>query len=423
MPRIWPPPDPRPPRPVPPHPIPAPSRIYPFAPLELAFHKADITIRDQVASVAIEQEFYNPNPQQLEGTFLFPLPKGAQIQKFTMEIGGKQVEAELLSAEKARQIYEDIVRKMRDPALMEYAGRDLIRVRIFPIEAHTRKRVTLTYRQLLREDSGLVEFSYPLNTEKFSAKPIQSVALKLDLETKRPLKTIYSPSHDVEIKRHGPNRATLGYEAKNVKPDSDFQLYFTTENSDVGMNVMTYRKGSDEGFFLLLASPGVDVAEKKIVPKDVAFVLDTSGSMAGKKLEQAKKALHFCVENLNDGDRFEILRFATEIEPLFNQLVEASRANRERATDFVKGLKPIGGTAINDALKKALALRAEKSDRPFVVIFLTDGLLTVGVTDADQIVAGVNHNAGTTRVFCFGIGHDGSLTGSRSSSRYCGRPL
>ena len=431
-PRI-PPPWPRPPRPIPPPgPIPPPRhfpppvRVYPFAPLELAFHKADIGIKDQVASVAIEQEFYNPNPQRLEGTFLFPVPRGAQIKKFTMEIGGKQVEAELLSADKARGIYEDIVRRSRDPALMEYAGRDLIRVRIFPVEPHSRKRVTLSYTQLLRADAGMLEFVYPLNTEKFSAKPIQSVSFKLDVETRRPLKTIYSPSHSVEIKRHGANKATLGYEAKDVKPDTDFQLFFAPEDGDIGINLMTYRTGSDEGFFLLLASPGVDGGEKKIVPKDVAFVLDTSGSMAGKKLEQAKKALHFCVENLNDGDHFEIMRFSTEVEPLFNKLVEASRANRDKADEFIKGLKTIGGTAIDDALKKALALRpGEKSDRPFVVIFLTDGLPTVGVTDIDQIVAAVNKNAGATRVFCFGIGHDVNThlldrvtEGTRAASAY-----
>ena len=104
----------------------------------------------------------------------------------------------------------------------------------------------------------------------------------------------------------------------------------------------------------------MDVKEKQVVPKDVAFVLDTSGSMAGKKLEQAKKALQFCVENLNDGDRFEIIRFSTEVEPLFDKLVEATKANRAKADDFIKDLKPIGGTAIDDALRKALALRARR---------------------------------------------------------------
>src|SRR5438093_9332065 len=406
VPPPWPPPHPRPepwPRlwPVP------PPRIYQFCPLEVTRHQASVRINDQLAATSIEQDFFNPNDQRIEGTFLFPVPKGAQLKKFTLEIDGKPVEAELMSADKARGIYEDIVRKLRDPALLEYASQDVFKVRIFPIEAHAKKHVSLSYTQLLRSDSGLIGYVYPLNTEKFSAKPIPDVSLEVEVETKRPLKSIYSPSHNVEIKRHGANRATLGYEARNVKPDTDFQIFFAPEADDIGVNLMTYRTSSDDGYFLLLASPGIDPNDKKVVPKDVAFVLDTSGSMAGKKLDQAKKALLFCVENLNEDDHFDIIRFSTETEPLFNKLTAASKENRSRANDFIKELKPIGGTAIDDALRKALALRSEKADRPFAVIFLTDGLPTIGNTDENQIVANAKQNSGgNVRVFCFGIGHD-----------------
>ncbi len=400
------------PHPIPPpYPAPRPPRFLPppryaFAPLDVTFHRVEVRIRDQVAVTSVDQEFYNPNDRQLEGTYLFPVPKGAQIDKFSMEIGGKQVQAELLSADKARQIYEDIVRKLKDPALLEYAGRDVFKVRIFPIEPRSKKRVKLSYTEVLRQDAGLVSYLYPLNTEKFSAKPIETVSLKLDIETRRPLKSIYSPSHNVEIQRKGTNRATIGFEAKEVKPDTDFQLYFAPEGGDVGLNLMTFRTGSEEGYFLLLAAPGVEAGETKSLPKDVAFVLDTSGSMAGKKLDQAKKALAFCVENLNENDRFDIIRFATETEPLFDRLSEVTRANRDRAQEFIQRLKPIGGTAIYDALQRVLSARPEKSNRPFLVIFLTDGLPTVGETDPDRIVAAVGHSGGNTRVFCFGIGND-----------------
>jgi Ca-activated chloride channel family protein len=106
----------------------------------------------------VDQEFYNPNPQRLEGTYLFPIPKGGQIDKFTMEIAGQQVQAELLSADKARAIYEDIVRKLKDPALLEYAGRDVFKVRVFPIEPNSRKRITLSYTQVLASDAGLISY-------------------------------------------------------------------------------------------------------------------------------------------------------------------------------------------------------------------------------------------------------------------------
>ncbi len=415
-------PPPGPPYPVPPPwPRPISPRPHLCTPLEVSYVKVNTRINDQVAMTAVDQEFYNPNAARLEGTFVFPVPKGAHIDKFTMEIDGKQVEAELLQADKARHIYEDIVRKMRDPALLEYAGRDVFKVRIYPIEPHSKKRVTISYTQLLKADEGLVSYSLPLNTEKFSAKPIRNVSVKVDLETKRPLKSIYSPSHAVEVKRDGSNRATAGYEASEVQSEADFTLYFAPEKDELGLNLLTHKGGGGDGYFLLLASPGMDVKEKQVMPKDVVFVLDTSGSMAGKKLEQAKKALRFCIENLNDNDRFELIRFSTEVEPLFDKLVEANPRNRSRAEEFVKDLRPMGGTAIDDALKKALRGQASagasqepetrrqrpESGRPFVVVFLTDGCPTIGTTDEDQIVAHVkNESDGHTRIFCFGIGTD-----------------
>lgn len=387
-------------------PWPRPPHQYVFAPLEVAYHHVTVKIDGQVATTSVDEDFYNPNPQRLEGTYLFPVPKGSQIDKFTMDIGGQQVEAELLAADQARHIYEEIVRKMRDPALLEYADRDVFRVHVYPIEPNGHKHITLSYTQVLKADSGLTSYEYPLNTEKFSSAPIKDVSVKVELETKHPLKTIYSPSHSVEIKRDGSNRATVSYEANDVTPDTDFALYFAPEHTEVGVNLLTSKTSDEDGYFLLLASPGVDEKEK-VLPKDVAFVLDTSGSMAGPKMQQAKRALQFCVENLNDNDRFEIIRFSTEVEPLFDKLVEASQSNRDKANDFVKELKAMGATAIDDALAKALSLERGHEDRPFVIVFLTDGQPTIGTTDSAEILAHVKkENEGNTRIFCFGIGTD-----------------
>ncbi len=382
-------------------------RVHVFAPLEITRHETEVKINDQVATTSIEQEFYNPNERSVEGTFLLPLPKGAQIREFRMDIDGKRVSAELLEAEKARGIYEDIVRKLKDPALLEYSGRDVYKVRIFPIEGHSSKRVSVTYTEVLKSDSGLISYTYPLTPDNFAAKPIPSVSLKVEVKTHKPLKSIYSPSHQVEVHRHGANAATLGYEASDVKADTDFQLYFAPEQDEIGMSLMTYQFGAEDGYFLMLASPGVDVDSGKVIPKDVVFVLDTSGSMAGPKLEQARNALMFCVENLNAEDRFEIVRFSTEPEPLFRALHKPTEADKTRAREFIGGLKAMGGTAINDALVSALGLRPDAGDRPYVMVFLTDGLPTVGVTREDQILANVKEsNTGNTRVFCFGLGHD-----------------
>ena len=383
---------------------PPPHWHYPFAPLELSSHRVDVRIENQVAVTTVEQEFFNPNHQRLEGTYIFPVPKGAKIDKFAMEVGGKMMEAELLPAEKARRIYEDIVRSMRDPGLLEFAGRDVFKVRIFPIEPHSRKPIRITYTELLRSDTGAVTYLYPLTNDKFSARPVKDLSVKVEVKTAQPLASVYSPSHKVEVKRDGAHRAVVGYEARETKAETDFQLVFNTEARDVGLTLLSHKPDSDDGYFLLLAAPTF-TPEGKPAPKDVVFVMDTSGSMAGEKMRQAQKALAFCVENLNAEDRFEIVRFSTEAEPLFDKLMDANAENRKRASDFIAGLKPIGGTAISDALERALKTRPEKTDRPYVVIFLTDGLPTVGERNPDEIVTRVK-KAADVRIFSFGIGSD-----------------
>jgi Ca-activated chloride channel homolog len=385
-------------------PIYVPPIHFPFAPLEVTSHQVNVKIDGQVAITSIDQEFYNPNDQRLEGFYMFPVPKGAHIDKFSMEIGGKSVDAELLPADKARRVYEDIVRKMRDPALLEYAGRDLFKVRIFPIEPRSRKPIKISYTELLRSDAGTVTYLYPLSTEKFSARPIKNLSMKIELKTAEPLASIYSPSHKVEIKRDGANRAVIGYESKDEKPDTDFQLVYSSDTRDVGLRLITYKPDADDGYFLLLAAPTVS-NETRPAAKDVVFVVDTSGSMAGAKLQQAQKALRFCVENLNSDDRFEIVRFSTEAEPLFRALMPADSDHRKRANGFIDDFKPSGGTAIADALRSALKVRPDRSDRPFVVIFLTDGLPTVGTRNPEEIVANIKKASGV-RIFSFGIGSD-----------------
>ena len=395
-------PHPRPPGRPPYRPDPVPPQTRP---LETRRTDIDTRIRGPHATTRIEQSFYNPNSRTLEGTFLFPVPRGAHLDQFTLEIDGHPVEAELLAADKARSVYETIVRQMKDPALLEYAGRDLFKVRIFPLEPRATRVITLSYTEILKADNGLTCYRLPLRIAGQDSALIQQFSLKIRVETDSPLTTLYSPTHSVDIKRHGEARAEMTLRAEPFQPDSDFDFYFGSRDGRVGLNLLTHRTGSGDGYFVLLASPGP--SRGKAMPKDVVFVLDTSGSMSGKKMEQARKALSFCVDNLHAEDRFDILRFATDVEPLFESLTPVSDRTREEAQTFVKNLRAVGGTAIHDALNRALDRKPVDSKRPFVVIFLTDGRPTIGDTREESIVSAVtDRRQGLTRVFCFGIGND-----------------
>jgi len=386
-----------------PHPQPTPQ---PF-PLEVKYHRVDVRIDDQAAVTSIDQVFVNPTPYRLEGYYLFPVPVNAVIKKFTMFVNDQELEAELLDAAKARQIYEDIVRRQRDPAILEYSGQGLLKARIFPIEPHSEKRIKITYQELLDKESQTVQYLYPLNTEKFSAKPLKDVAIRVEINSREKIKNIYCPTHGVEIVRKGETQAVIGYEEKEVKPDSDFKLYYSTQESGkLGFSLLTHRKTGEDGFFFLGLSPGFSGQKEEVVAKDIAFVLDVSGSMAGEKLDQAKKALLFCIENLNPTDRFEIIRFSTEAEALFGELTPFSDASRKQARAFVNDLRAIGGTNIDEALNLALARKGNPT-RPYQVIFITDGKPTIGITEEEALVDKIKKaNIGQTRIFTFGIGSE-----------------
>jgi Ca-activated chloride channel family protein len=391
--------------PVPPPDIPIVE--VPF--LTIKYHRVTVTIEDQVATTHVDQVFVNEGRHEVEGTYIFPLPEEAAISEFSMWVDGEKLEGQVLERDEARRIYEDIVRRRQDPALLEYVGRDAFQASIYPIPPGGERRIELEYSQILAMDNGLVEYSYPLNTEKFSPRPLEEVVVNVTIRSNEPLKAIYSPSHEVDIVRRGDHNAAIGYEEYGVKPDRDFVLYYTVSPEDVGLNLLSYKpEGSSDGFFLLLAAPKVEVDTQQVIAKDVILVLDISGSMRGEKIEQAKEALNFVLDNLKDQDRFNIIAFSTSTHPYARDLVSADE--RGEARDFVGRLEANGSTDINRALLEALALAGTGSGsgaRPAIVIFLTDGLPTVGEVDGDRIIDNVGDAApDNARIFPFGVGYD-----------------
>ncbi len=371
--------------------------------LTIKYHRVRVTIENQVATTRIDQVFVNESRYEMEGTYIFPLPEEAAISEFSMWVDGEKLEGQLLDKDQARRIYEDIVRRRKDPALLEYVGRNAFQARIFPIPPNGERRVELEYSQVLSMEGGLVKYVYPLDTERFSARPLEEVVISVELHSHEPIKAIYSSSHQVAVDRRGEYNATVGYEEYDVLPDRDFELYYTISAEDFGLNLLSYREPDEDGFFLLLVAPKVEVEEREVVAKDVILVLDTSGSMRGEKLAQAKGALEFVLDNLNDEDRFNVIAFSTGVRQYAARLRPAEERNE--ALYFVRELEAVGGTDINRALLEALA-QAE-GERPTLIIFLTDGLATEGVVETEQIIANVGREAtSAVRIFTFGVGDE-----------------
>lgn len=374
-------------------------------PLEARSLQMQAQVRDQIATTTIKQVFYNPTNQQLEGHFLFPVPKGVAIIEFEMLINGKSHKAELLDAKKARGIYEAIVRRSKDPALLEYYHQQLFRVRIFPILPQKEQVITLSYTEVLFRNNETVQYQFPLHPDKHASKHIEQVSIQLDLQTEHSLKTFYCPTHETEITRKGNNHAVLGYEGTGETANRDFKCYFNVDNQIIGMSLLAYRqKQEKEGFFFVNLSPGMD-EKATVLPKDVVFVIDKSGSMSGKKMNQAKSALRFCINHLNPEDRFEVVAFSTEATALFGQVTDNQPQRLKEALTFLDDIDPIGGTNIEEALTLALDAQKTQQKRPFFVIFLTDGKATIGETNKDKLQQTIlGKNSQQVRIFTFGIG-------------------
>ncbi len=367
-------------------------------------HRVSVEIDNQVATTRIEQVFYNDSARIAEGTYVFPLPVGAAVSNLVMWVDGKPIEARILDADEARAIYDEIVRRMRDPALLEYTGAGAIQASVFPIQPFSEVKIEIEYGQLLPVEDGLVRYNYPLRTDHLTRRPVERLSISVSVRSNDPISTIYSPTHRVAISRDGEYRFRVGYEDSYVRPDSDFSLYYGLAREEISANLLSYRESAyEDGFFTLLITPPVSVEAERIIPKDVIIVLDQSGSMHGEKWDQAREAVKYVLSSLNRRDRFNLVVFSTGYRVFAEDMEPVSVA--AEAKEWIAGLEALGGTNIDDALREAM--RLADRERPTVILFLTDGLATEGEVDTAKILDNVEAAAPpNVRIFTFGVGDD-----------------
>jgi Ca-activated chloride channel family protein len=381
-------------------------------PLAMLNHKVSIAIEDQVAITTVDQSFRNHTDRPLQVQYVFPLPKGASLDMLTMQVDGKDVKGEVVEADKAKEIYTSIVRRTQDPALLEYMGNNLAKLSVFPVPAHGDVNVTLGFKSVSNSENGVVEFIYPLKTDGKATATLEDFSITATIKSQHGVTNVYSPTHAITLKRTNDKEVVVTFDRNQGLLDKDFQLFYSTGDKDVGLTVLTHRPiAAEDGYFTMLLTPKVELAKEYDVPRDMVMVLDTSGSMRGVKMEQARKALKYCLDNLGAKDRFALINFATSVNKYRDGLLDATPDQVGEAKKWVEKLNANGGTAIDDALKAALAFRSKDEGRVFTVIFFTDGTPTIGVTDNDKILKNVAAaNTANTRIFTFGVGDDVNAT-------------
>ncbi|MCK5944421.1 MAG: VWA domain-containing protein, partial [Planctomycetes bacterium] len=378
---------------------------YGTPPVVVKAARADVRIRDRAATTTLEFELHNPARVQQEAALLLPVPDGAAVSNFTFEGPAAEPTAKILPRDEARELYNRITSRLKDPALLEFSGYCCLRSSVFPVPAGGRQKIRLTYDHVLEVDGDRVDYVLP-RSEMLTLDAPWSITV--DLSARATIGVCYSPSHELHVQRRGASKMTLRVTAASQRDPGAFRLCFTTVgDEDVPTAAMfTYPDPTVGGGYFLLLANAPKMTRAKALKREVTLVLDRSGSMAGRKLEQAKAAALQVLEGLADGEGIQIIHYGNDVGAAFERPVAKDRNTAAKARRFLADIRPHGGTNIHDALLESLRAPAMPDTLP-LVLFLTDGLPTVGPTSERDLFALIEKgNAHGRRVFCFGVGND-----------------
>lgn len=392
----------------------------------------------RVARFEVQEEFRNNSGRVLEGDYLYPIPRGAVFTNLSLFIGETEVKGEMLRADQARQIYEEIVRKRKDPALIELVGDGVVRARVFPIEPGDTRKIILRYTQMLPREGDLVRLSYPRTVGVIAlhgdsgvvtprppdgtrpqVRPLPRAghqgsaeatefAMRVRITDAARFLAPVSPTHRIDVvdSRNGAVEVVVFAAADASGRRSDFELLLPLARREIGASALTHSPapGSESGYFMLTVNPPAGAPEVAIA-RDLTLVLDVSGSMSGHKIEQARAALEQVLGTLRPDDRFRLITFASVVRSFSEQFAAATPSNVDAAVDYLRSVPADGSTNIHDALQAALAPDTT-GDRLSMVLFMTDGLPTVAETDPVRITDLAARLRDGERVFAFGVGQD-----------------
>jgi Ca-activated chloride channel family protein len=385
------------------------GRGVPLPPVSYAIKELsiDTSINSQVAVTQVTQVFLNTGSRQMEARFVFPLPYEGAVDQMTFLVDGKEYEAKLLKADEARRIYQGYVQRNQDPALLQWMGTGMFQTSVFPIPPGAARTVTLRYSQLLRRDGTLTDYLFPLSTAQYTSTPIDKMSFRVALSDPEEIKNVYSPTHAVEIKRDDAKHVVVSAQLSNVVPQNDFRLVYDTAAGPLTATLLSaWPEGEDQGYFVLLASPALDVAAAPVQQKTVLFVVDQSGSMSGEKIEQARSAAKFVLQNLRPDDMFNLISYHGTVNVMSPEMLRFNEESRSQALGFINGIHAGGMTNIDDALKQALA-QIQDTTLPSYVVFLSDGVPTAGEQNEMKIAANCRlANQARARILSFGVGFD-----------------
>ena len=381
-------------------------------PLKTTSVKTDIS--GFIARVNVRQEFQNSFDQAIEAVYVFPLSQNGAVDRMTMTVGTRVIHGKIMRREEARQVYESAKSEGKTAALLDQQRPNIFTQSVANIVPGESVIVAISYVETLKYEDGAYEFVFPMTVAPRYvpagvknaaniAPPVaetragHDVSIEVNLNAGVPVEAIRSTSHDIDQVNLSPAAAKVTLRDQTTIPNKDFILRYDVTGKRIEDALLTHR---DEhgGFFTLMLQPPDKFATEDRTPKEIVFVLDTSGSMSGFPIEKAKEAMRLSLDGLYPDDTFNLITFAGDTHILFEKPVPATQANMDAAQSFLADQYGGGGTEMMKAIKAALA-PSDAADHLRIVCFMTDG----EVGNDDEIIAEVQKHP-NARVFSFGIG-------------------
>jgi tetratricopeptide (TPR) repeat protein len=383
-------------------------------PLEVKSHNVTVTVVHPVARTFIDEVFVNNTGRRMEGTFYYPLPPDAAVSEFAMYVNGERIIGEVLERHRARQVFEYIRRQRRDPALLEWVGGNLFKMRVFPIEPHSEKRIQLGYTQVLRRDRGKVTYSYPLVSEKLLKNPLREVGVEFRLASRIGFSDLWCESHRAEPVVTEDGRAALAFGARDYTPERDFTVSYRVDDSAEVLSFANRRPGAGGGtegdkdenekdpYFLVELAPKVELPYHG-QPKRLLIIVDASPSVGPRGFalatEFASAAADFSL-----GWELDVIAAGMEPQRWRETFVPVDAGTPDEVREFLEGRTLLGATDLQEAFREAAELVAD--GEPVEMVYIGDGLDTLGELEGSSLVreiASLFRNA-NVRGSCVAVG-------------------
>jgi Ca-activated chloride channel family protein len=350
-----------------------------------------------VVRYEVTETYTNRGGMVGEADYLLPLPKGAAFEELALSINGEMVTGETMNSERARGVYEEIVRKLRDPALVEWMGHGLLRARIFPIQPGEEKRVVVRFHAVAEREGDALRLDWLGNRR--AGDTGDNSSFTLGYPDDGALGDAYSPTHSLHVTHERNRRVARIDDARGPVT----MLVPVRSRTSAAVSLLANAPTGEDGFALITLSPPAQSV--RATPRDIVLVIDVSGSMSGRKIEQARAAGRQLLQTLTPSDRFRLIDFSSDVRSFRDGWSVATGGNVRAAAEYLDALHANGGTNIQGALEEALASDTPAGRLP-LVLFLTDGAPTVGETRPDAIVQRAAELRRERRIFTFGIGAD-----------------